>query len=90
MSARLAWKSSASPFRIALVFSDPGCPTSWQAPLGARTKLLGEAQRMLANEAVNGFLYQPPWVSVANKNVKCLWKDVPIFANDLSALSWGK
>ena len=50
---------------------------------------LAEAQRMLANEAVNGFLYQPQWVTVANKNVKGLWKDVPIFANDLSALSWG-
>ncbi|MCZ4315939.1 ABC transporter substrate-binding protein [Comamonadaceae bacterium G21597-S1] len=54
-----------------------------------RAKLLAEAQRMLANEAVNGFLYQPQWVTVANKNVKGLWKDVPIFANDLSALSWG-
>jgi peptide/nickel transport system substrate-binding protein len=54
-----------------------------------RAKLLAEAQRMLANEAVNGFLYQPQWVTVANKRVKGLWKDVPIFANDLSALSWG-
>jgi peptide/nickel transport system substrate-binding protein len=26
---------------------------------------------------------------VANKNVKGLWKDMPIFVNDLSALSWG-
>lgn len=55
-----------------------------------RAKLLGEAQRMLANDAVNGFLYQPQWITVANKNVKGLWKDVPIFANDLSALSWGR
>jgi len=28
-------------------------------------------------------------VTVANKNVKGLWKDMPIFANDLSAMSWG-
>ncbi len=54
-----------------------------------RAKLLGEAQRMLANDAVNVFLYQPQWITVANKRVKGLWKDVPIFANDLSALSWG-
>ncbi len=53
-----------------------------------RAKLLGDAQRMLANEAVNGFLYQPQWVTVANKNVRGLWKDMPIFCNDLSVLSW--
>ena len=54
-----------------------------------RAKLLGDAQRMLANEAVHGFLYQPQWISLHNKNLKGLWKDMPIFVNDLSALSWG-
>ena len=53
-----------------------------------RIKLLGEAQRMLANDAVNGFLYQPQLPTVANKRIKGLWKDMPIFANDLSAISW--
>ena len=53
-----------------------------------RAKLLGDAQRLLAEEAVHGFLYQPQWVTVANKNLKGLWKDMPIFVNDLSALSW--
>ena len=51
-------------------------------------ELLGEAQRLLANDAANAFLYQPQWVSVAHKNLKGLWKDMPIFVNDLSALSW--
>ena len=54
-----------------------------------RAKLLGDAQRMLANEAVNAYLYQPQWITLANKNLKGLWKDMPIFVNDLSALSWG-
>lgn len=53
-----------------------------------RNKLLGDAQRMLANDAVNGFLFQPQWVTIANKNVKGLWHDMPIFCNDLSAMSW--
>ena len=53
-----------------------------------RARLLGDAQRMLANEAVHAFLYQPQWVTVANKNLKGLWKDMPVFVNDLSALSW--
>jgi peptide/nickel transport system substrate-binding protein len=54
-----------------------------------RAKLLGDAQRMLANDAVNAYLYQPQWITLANKNLKGLWKDMPIFVNDLSALSWG-
>jgi peptide/nickel transport system substrate-binding protein len=53
-----------------------------------RNKLLGDAQRMLANDAANGFLYQPQFPTIAKKNVKGLWKELPIFANDLSALSW--
>ena len=53
-----------------------------------RARLLGEAQRLIATDCVHAFLYQPQWVTVANKRVRGLWKDMPIFVNDLSALSW--
>jgi len=53
-----------------------------------RAKLLGDAQRLLAEDCAHVFLYQPQWITVANKNVKGLWKDMPIFVNDLSAMSW--
>ncbi|WP_427913724.1 ABC transporter substrate-binding protein [Ramlibacter sp. MMS24-I3-19] len=53
-----------------------------------RAKLLGDAQRLLAEDCVHAFLYQPQWITVANRNVKGLWKDMPIFINDLSAMSW--
>ncbi len=53
-----------------------------------RTRLLGEVQRLLATDAANGFLYQPQFPSIAKKNVKGLWTSLPIFANDLAALSW--
>ncbi|MBP9942267.1 MAG: ABC transporter substrate-binding protein [Comamonas sp.] len=53
-----------------------------------RARLLGEAQRLLANDAVHGFLYQPQWVTIANKNLRGLWKDMPVFVNDLSAMYW--
>jgi peptide/nickel transport system substrate-binding protein len=53
-----------------------------------RARLLGDAQRLLAEDAVHAFLYQPQWVTVANKGLRGLWKDMPIFVNDLSALSW--
>jgi peptide/nickel transport system substrate-binding protein len=53
-----------------------------------RARLLGEAQRLLAEDAVHAFLYQPQWVTVADKRLKGLWKDMPIFVNDLSSLFW--
>jgi peptide/nickel transport system substrate-binding protein len=53
-----------------------------------RNKLMGEAQKMLATDAANGFLYQPQFPTIAKKNIKGLWKELPIFANDLGALSW--
>ncbi|MFT3777816.1 MAG: ABC transporter substrate-binding protein [Ottowia sp.] len=54
-----------------------------------RNKLLGEAQNMLADDAVLAWLYQPQWITVAKKGVHGLWKDMPIFVNDVGALSWG-
>lgn len=53
-----------------------------------RAKLLGEAQRLIASDSVHAFLYQPQWLTVANQGLKGLWKDMPIFVNDLSVLSW--
>ena len=43
---------------------------------------------MLAQDAANGFLFQPQWPTAAKKNVKGLWKEMPIFCNDLSTMSW--
>ncbi len=53
-----------------------------------RNKLMAEAQKMVAEEAVVAYLYQPTGITVANARVKGLWKDMPLSANDLSALSW--
>ena len=53
-----------------------------------RARLLGDAQRLLAEDSVHAFLYQPQWVTVASKGLRGLWKDMPIFVNDLAALSW--
>lgn len=84
-------------------FSRPGYYWNYESPqfnemytkyktsanAGDRKKLLADIQKFLSEEAPMGFLYQPQWVSVANKNVKGLWNNMPIFANDLSAISWG-
>ncbi|WP_431049596.1 ABC transporter substrate-binding protein [Roseateles sp. L2-2] len=53
-----------------------------------RAKLFGEAQRKVAEDAVAAFLYQPQWITVARAGLKGLWTRTPLFANDLSVLSW--
>jgi peptide/nickel transport system substrate-binding protein len=53
-----------------------------------RHKLMADAQRLVAEDAVAAYLYQPTWITVANARLKGLWKDVPLFANDLSGMSW--
>lgn len=54
----------------------------------ARAKLLGDAQRMVATDAVAGFLFQPQWPTITNKKLKGVWKEVPQFENDFSAWAW--
>ena len=53
-----------------------------------RADLLGDAQKMLATDAVNGFLYQAVFPTIARKEVKGLWPSMPIVVNDLAAISW--
>jgi peptide/nickel transport system substrate-binding protein len=53
-----------------------------------RARLFGELQRMITQDAVNAFIFNPASVSAAKKGLKGLWADSPIFANDLAALSW--
>ena len=53
-----------------------------------RLRYLGEAQRLLAEDSVHAWLFQPQLITVARRGLRGLWKDLPIFANDLAALSW--
>jgi peptide/nickel transport system substrate-binding protein len=53
-----------------------------------RAELLGQAQRLVADEAVAAYLHQPTWITVADARLQGPWKDMPILANDLSALRW--
>ena len=49
---------------------------------------VGEAQKKIAEDSVNAFLFQLPNATVADANLKGLWKNAPIFVNDLSEMSW--
>ena len=47
-------------------------------------KYTEEAQKQLAEDAVNVYLFVLPQVCVTKRNVKGFWSSSPIFANDLS------
>lgn len=53
-----------------------------------RTQLLHEAQRILANDAVNGYLFQLAWVVVARQGLNGIWKDQHLFSLDAARMSW--
>ena len=49
---------------------------------------LGDAQKKIAEDSVNGFLFAYPNVTVADAGLKGLWKNAPLSATDLAAMSW--
>jgi peptide/nickel transport system substrate-binding protein len=54
----------------------------------ARTKLYQEAQTILAEDCVNGFLFQLPKLGAWSKGLSGLWMNSPIQANDLTKVRW--
>ncbi len=54
----------------------------------ARRRVLQAAQRMLSEDAVNGFLFQLPKVGVWNARLKGQWTNAPVQANDLTGVYW--
>ena len=53
-----------------------------------RKEALEAAQRRLATDAVNVFLFELPMITVANKDLKGLWRDSATPANDMAAVYW--
>jgi peptide/nickel transport system substrate-binding protein len=53
-----------------------------------RNKYLQQAQRKLAEDAVNGYLFQLPRLTVYRKGLTGIWKSAPMFVNDMAAVSW--
>lgn len=53
-----------------------------------RMTLLGEAQKVLADDAVVGFLYELPKVGVWDAKLEGLWENYPVQANDLTKVKW--
>lgn len=55
-----------------------------------RYDLLRKAQRIISTDCVNGFLFQLAKHGVWNKDIKGLWENSPVQANDLTDAYWVK
>lgn len=53
-----------------------------------RSALLMDAQRKIADDAVNVFLFAAPKIGVWNARLKGLWPNSPIQANDVTGVYW--
>ena len=53
-----------------------------------RYKLMGDLQRIIARDAVNGYLFELAKAGVWNAKLQGLWENSPIQANDLTEVSW--
>ncbi|MDO9524303.1 MAG: ABC transporter substrate-binding protein [Gemmobacter sp.] len=54
----------------------------------ARSDLVKQAQTMIAEDYVNGYLFQLPKTGVANAKIKGLWENSPAPAYDMTAVYW--
>ncbi|OWU80979.1 ABC transporter substrate-binding protein [Phaeobacter sp. 22II1-1F12B] len=55
-----------------------------------RSTMLKDAQEIIANDYVNGYLFQLAYPVIAKAGLKGLWKDAPTQAVDLTAVSWSE
>ena len=53
-----------------------------------RKELFGKAQTILANDAVNGYMFQLPKIGVWDAKIEGLWHNSPVQANDLTSVKW--
>ena len=55
-----------------------------------RTEMMGQAQQIIADDYVNGYLFQLAALTVAKAGIEGLWANAPTAANDLTGISWSK
>ncbi len=55
-----------------------------------RYKLMGDAQRLITKDAVNGFMFELAKAGVWNKKLKGMWENAPVQATDLTGVSWSE
>jgi peptide/nickel transport system substrate-binding protein len=60
------------------------------ADVDERTQILRAAQERVAQNYVNGFLFQLAKTGVADARIKGLWENSPTQANDMTGVSWAE
>ncbi len=55
-----------------------------------RTELYQKAQRIIAEDAVNGYMFQLPKVGVWDAKLEGMWENSPVQATDLTGVSWSE
>ncbi|XHB99059.1 ABC transporter substrate-binding protein [Nitratireductor sp. ac15] len=53
-----------------------------------RIELYQTAQKIIAEDAVNGFMFQLPKIGVWDAKLQGMWENSPIQANDLTGVKW--
>ncbi|MEM8749640.1 MAG: ABC transporter substrate-binding protein [Pseudomonadota bacterium] len=53
-----------------------------------RYELMRDAQKIITEDAVNGYLFQLAKAGVWNAKIEGLWENSPVQANDLTAVKW--
>ncbi|MFZ1815928.1 MAG: ABC transporter substrate-binding protein [Rhizobiaceae bacterium] len=53
-----------------------------------RYSLMGDAQRIISRDAVNGYLFELAKTGVWDAKIDGLWANSPVQANDLTGVSW--
>ncbi len=53
-----------------------------------RTTMLQQAQKIISDDYVNGYLFQLAKTGVANAKIKGLWENSPTQANDMTSVYW--
>lgn len=53
-----------------------------------RTELYQKAQRIIAEDAVNGYMFQLPKVGVWDAKLEGMWENAPVQATDLTDVHW--
>ena len=56
----------------------------------SRSALLADAQTIISEDYVNGYLFELAVATVAKANIQGLWVNQPTAAVDLTAVSWGE
>lgn len=55
-----------------------------------QTQMLQEAQQIIADDYVNGYLFQLAFPTVAKAGVEGLWQNAPTQATDLTGVNWSE